>query len=60
LVVDKKYTEEKLKSINVSFEVLSNPKKCKEYDEKTKPESRGSSFIDKEGFDAENGGEPVL
>tara|TARA_B100001093_G_scaffold456442_1_gene467417 strand:- start:1412 stop:2182 length:771 start_codon:yes stop_codon:yes gene_type:complete len=59
-VGDKNYAEEKLKSINVAFEVLSNSKKRKEYDEKIKSESKGSSFNDKEDFDTEKGGEPVL
>jgi hypothetical protein len=39
---------------------LSNPKKRRGYDEKTKPESKCSSFNDKEDFDAEKSGEPVL
>lgn len=57
---DKKKAEEKLKSINAAFDVLSNSKKRKEYDEKIKTNDKQTGFDDKSDFNADENGEPVL
>ncbi|MDC0563694.1 DnaJ domain-containing protein [Alphaproteobacteria bacterium] len=57
---NKKKAEEKLKSINAAFDVLSNSKKRKEYDEKIKSNDKQTGFDDKSDFNADENGEPVL
>ena len=57
---NKKKAEEKLKDINAAFDILSNPKKRKEYDKKIKSSDKQTGFDDKSDFHAEENGEPVL
>jgi DnaJ-class molecular chaperone len=59
-VGNKKHAEEKLKAINSAFDVLSDAKKRKEYDEKLKSENSQTGFDDNNDFDTKGHGEPVL
>ena len=57
---NKKVAEEKLKRINSAYDVLSDPKKRKEYDKKIQQESTSPNFDDDEGFGGDEFGESVL
>lgn len=57
---NKKRTDEKLKNINAAFDILSNSKTRKEYDEKIKSNDKQTGFDDKSDFNADENGEPVL
>ena len=57
---NKKDAEEKLKLINAAHDVLSNPKKRKEYDAKLNKGGKKNNFEDSNDFDANFDGEPVL
>lgn len=57
---DKKTAEERLKKVNAAFDVLSDPKKRAQYDEKLRKSSSSSNFGDDEDFSSGDFGEAVL